>query len=56
MSEDHVCYMKTTEEEEATRMLKRKRKKTKENERKGSTRTMMCKNGSSLTLNAHKTR
>lgn len=27
MSEDHVCYMKTTEEEEATRMLKRKRKK-----------------------------
>lgn len=28
----------------------------KENERKGSTRTMMCKNGSSLTLNAHKTR
>lgn len=27
MSEDHLCYMKTTEEEEATRMLKRKRKK-----------------------------
>lgn len=49
MSDDYVCYMKTTAEEEATKLLKRKRKKR-------TMMTMLWKNEFSLTLNAHKTR